>query len=251
MNTARRAQRYDVFKLIVALVLLAVLIYLLLTFNGRAPVAGGSIAASPTAVEQALAAPTSTTAAPAAAATATPVAVDATATSEPTEVASATGTAAPTHPPATATTAPTATDEAAATATPTQAAATATPQAAEATATPEATAEAATPEPSPTPSAEQSGDLAACAALPSRLEIGASAQVLTTLYLRSAPQIAPGNILRAHPSGTVLEVIGGPQCVPYGNSAYLWWEVQNPEGQTGWSAEGSASGQNYFLQPVP
>jgi hypothetical protein len=80
--------------------------------------------------------------------------------------------------------------------------------------------------------------------------IGGTARVLTNLNLRSAPEIA-NNIFKTHVTGTTLSVLQGPVCVPYQNSAYLWWEVEGPGGVTGWSAEAFLNGNGYFLEPVP
>ena len=91
-----------------------------------------------------------------------------------------------------------------------------------------------------------SGD---CAARPARLKVGDSAKVLTNLNLRSSPGIGD-NWMLTMPGGTVVEVIGGPECVPHGDGAYRWWQVRLPDGTTGWAAEAPIHGEMYFLEPV-
>lgn len=133
---------------------------------------------------------------------------------------------------------------------------TATPEA-QPTATPEAQPTAApeaqptpTQEAQPTPKPETAPAAASCsAAAPSRLEVGKNARVLSNLNLRSAPAIG-NNLVKVNPVGTQLKVLAGPQCVPFQNGAYLWWQVEGPDGTQGWSAEATLGGA-YFLAPVP
>ncbi|NPA06590.1 MAG: SH3 domain-containing protein [Chloroflexi bacterium] len=101
-------------------------------------------------------------------------------------------------------------------------------------------------EPEPTPSPTPSGD---CAARPARLKVGDTAKVLTNLNLRRTPGIGD-NWIMTMPAGTVVEVIGGPVCLPHGDGAYRWWQVRLPDGTTGWAAEAPIHGTNYFLEPV-
>jgi hypothetical protein len=79
--------------------------------------------------------------------------------------------------------------------------------------------------------------------------VGKNARVLSNLNLRSAPALT-ANILTVTPAGSVVMVLQGPVCVPYLNSAYLWWQVTNPDGVTGWSAENYLLGQRYYLEPI-
>ncbi len=110
--------------------------------------------------------------------------------------------------------------------------------------------------PTPTPPAAQptpapqaaSGDCSK--ALPTRLDVGKKAQVLFNLYLRKDPGMEKTVILTSLP-GNRLDIIGGPVCVPYGAGVYRWWNVKAATGETGWSAEGSLTGKDYFLDPVP
>ena len=96
----------------------------------------------------------------------------------------------------------------------------------------------------------ETAETGACARVkPPRLTVGGSAKVLTNLNLRRSPGIADNWILTM-PAGTVVEVIGGPQCLPYGDGAYRWWEVRLPDGQTGWAAEAPIHGTGYFLEPL-
>jgi hypothetical protein len=87
-------------------------------------------------------------------------------------------------------------------------------------------------------------------ALPSRITLGSKVVVVTNLNVRNLPEVAPGNWVQTHLSGTQLDVVGGPVCYPYLNGAYLLWQVQASDGTSGWSAEGSVTGTNYFLQPI-
>ena len=84
-------------------------------------------------------------------------------------------------------------------------------------------------------------------AMPSHLISSKSAIATTNLNLRSSPGIKD-NWLKAIPAGTTVEVLGNPTCSPYLDGAYLWWQVKLPDGTTGWSAEGSLSGNSYFLE---
>jgi hypothetical protein len=86
-------------------------------------------------------------------------------------------------------------------------------------------------------------------ALESRLAVGHAARVRTNLNFRVAPGLDQ-EILLVHLTGVRLEIIGGPVCTPYENGAYMWWQVQRPDGNAGWSAEGSARRFFYFLEPV-
>jgi len=220
MDNQRNTRIYDLFKLIVALILLALLIILLLNFRGA------SIAKNQNNLEgqgnAAVQAPTAT--ATEAAAAALPEA-----TASPTTAPAATTTPAPT-----ATTMPTAT----------QPAPSPTPTTAADTPTPTIAAESPTPTPA---QANASGDCAA--AIPSRLSVGMKARVISNLNFRSSPGIE-NNLLRVNPVGTQLEVISGPVCTPFGKGAYLWWEVRSADGATGWSAEGTLEGKSYFLEPM-
>jgi hypothetical protein len=67
--------------------------------------------------------------------------------------------------------------------------------------------------------------------------------------MREAPGIS-SRLIRSNITGTQLAIIGGPVCEPYQDGAYLWWQVQRPDGESGWSAEGSLTEQFYFLEPV-
>jgi hypothetical protein len=113
-----------------------------------------------------------------------------------------------------------------------------------------------TQESTPTPPAAQptpapqtaSGDCSK--ALPTRLDVGKKAQVIFNLYLRKEPGMDKTIIFTSLP-GNRLEIIGGPVCIPYGAGVYRWWNVKAVTGDAGWSAEGSLTGKDYFLDPVP
>ncbi len=87
-------------------------------------------------------------------------------------------------------------------------------------------------------------------ALPPRLQVGKQAKVLTNLNLRSSPGIQD-NWMLTNVAGTKLEVVGGPVCTLYEGGAFLWWQVKNPADVTGWSAEARQQGTSYYLEPIP
>jgi len=117
----------------------------------------------------------------------------------------------------------------------------------------------ATPLPSPTATPATSSTSTPIAGTPlasacessssrSRLQNGMNATILRRLNFRSSPGIRD-NWLRTNLPGTNVQVIGGPQCVPHFTGAYVWWQIKLPDGQTGWSAEGSQFGSFYFMEP--
>ena len=79
---------------------------------------------------------------------------------------------------------------------------------------------------------------------PPRLTVGGQARVTftdgTPLRVRAAPG---GEYITQLPEGTVVQVIGGPQC----QGQYTWWQIQTSDGIQGWSAEGDM--QDYYLEP--
>ncbi len=215
MNRQAPFLSYDVFKLIVALVLLAILILLLL----RMPQPAATQAALP----QASTGP--------AAALANPTNTD---VPQPSPSAKLTGTPSPAASPAQETAAaPTATS---------------TPEPSP-TPTPQALSTATLPSDA-TPTQPATQPATDCPlAMPSRLKVGDTARVLTNASLRSAPEIS-NNLILVNPVGTQLKIIGGPVCGPYQGRAYLWWQVQRNDGKSGWSAEGALNGGYYFLEPA-
>jgi hypothetical protein len=74
-----------------------------------------------------------------------------------------------------------------------------------------------------------------------------NATILRRLNFRSSPGIRDNWLLTNIP-GTQVEVIGGPECVPYWTGAYQWWQIRLPDGREGWSAEGSVHGAFYFME---
>lgn len=87
------------------------------------------------------------------------------------------------------------------------------------------------------------------AKIPARLQIGQGAEVLTVLNLRSEPGTHKSIIGSSGPGGRV-EIIGGPVCLTFRRGTYRWWNVMMEDGRTGWMAEGSLNGQDYFLAPL-
>ncbi len=101
----------------------------------------------------------------------------------------------------------------------------------------------------PSPPEAAQGNVDCPLAAPTRLKAGIRARVTAPLHLRSAPEIS-SNLIVTNPAGTELEIIGGPVCSPYEGGAHLWWEARLADGRTGWSAEASAKGETYLLEPV-
>ncbi len=227
METPTRAPGYDFFKLIVAIFLLILALILMWASPPQSSTAllitpSVALQPSPTAGP---ASPTS----PPLTATASTIGTN---TSEP----SATPLPSSTSPPSTATAlpvpSPTETSLAEPTATPLPLP-TATPM----------------PQATTTPGTAASEAAACNAALArSHLKIGEIAIILRRLNFRSSPGIGDNWIL-TNLRGTQVKVIGGPQCAPYWKGAYLWWQIELPDGRAGWSAESSLRGTFYFMEP--
>ncbi len=83
----------------------------------------------------------------------------------------------------------------------------------------------------------------------SHLTAGQPAQVVINLNLHTTPEMLD-NVFDANPAGEIVDVLQGPLCVPYLNSAYWWWEIRNTEGVIGWSVEAMLNGAEYFLAPL-
>lgn len=217
MNQPVNTRSYDLFKAIVALILLILLIWLLL--RGATPSA--PVAVAPAAANTPTSAPqVNPTVQPTA--TSRPVQPGTTPTVEPTE------TSLPTP----------------------------TPAVALATEQPPTESPSATPQPTAASSATEAPSVASgqipvdCPlALPARLKVGDTAQVTSNLNMRSAAGIG-NQLILTNPTVTQLTIIGGPVCEPYQGGAYLWWQVRRSDEQSGWSAEGSSTGKIYFLEPI-
>ena len=216
MNNSSYAPLYDLFKLIVAILLLLIFLFLILWTPSSQPpqallpsITAVTVQATPT-VAAVISSPTATsTSVPA---TSTPIATNTSqaATPSPTETSEPTQEPAPTP-------------------TPTE-----------------------TPAPEPTiPVAENSPGESVCAATTrTQLQVGMKAVIQHRLNFRSSAGIN-NNRLSTNPPGTQVEVIGGPSCTTYKNgSSYLWWQIKLPNGDIGWSAEASAFGGFYFMEPI-
>jgi len=107
------------------------------------------------------------------------------------------------------------------------------------------------PETLPTPIVEIPAEPDVCEAIArSQLQVGMNAIIQRRLNFRSSPGIR-NNWLRINIPGTQVEIIGGPECTRYEKGgAYLWWQIKLPNGLIGWSAEASAFGAFYFMEPV-
>lgn len=105
----------------------------------------------------------------------------------------------------------------------------------------------------PTVSAPGSGSIPSVSfcpqAMPSQLAVGMQARTARDVNIRSSPGIRQNWRYSIAP-GVVVVVVGGPECVLYGSLAYIWWEIETPDGLSGWSAEGSSTGEFYFLVPA-
>jgi cytoskeletal protein RodZ len=212
MNESPYAPFYDLFKLIVAILLLVIFLFLTL-WNPS----------SRTQAPQALL-PSSTALPPRSTPTVAPVISSSTATS--------------TSVPPTVTSTPQATPSPAETKEPEEPAE---PTPAE-TPTPEAT--------SPPVAENPAGEDPCPATSRAQLQVGSKAVIQHRLNFRSSAGIQ-NNRLSTNPPGTQVDVIGGPQCTSYENgSSYLWWQIKLPGGEIGWSAEASAFGGFYFMEPV-
>ena len=215
MSTSSRAPLYDLFKLIVAIILL--FIFLLLLFLIRPSQAQQS---------QQIVTLTPPPSTPSTTLRASPTVVPASST-----FISPTATLVPTntpHPNPSSTNLPTFT----------------------ATPIPSAT-ESPVPETLPTPIVEIPSEQNICEAISrSQLQVGMKATIVRQLNFRSSPGILYNWILTNNPN-TQVEIVGGPTCTRYQNGgAYLWWQIKLPNGLIGWSAEASAFGAFYFMEPV-
>jgi len=208
MSTSSRAPFYDLFKLIVAIILLLLFLFLIRISPGGTPEPISSILTSTPLP------PTGTTIP--ATSTVVPVTPSPNTTSTPIS---------PTNTPQPADT-------------PTQ------------IPTPTPPSETPIPETSPTPSIEVPSETEACTLSRPQLQVGMKAIIQRRLNFRSSPGIMDNWIITNVP-GTQVEVVGGPVCTHYPNSvAYLWWQIKLPDGSVGWSAEASAVGTFYFMEPM-
>jgi hypothetical protein len=82
-----------------------------------------------------------------------------------------------------------------------------------------------------------------------RLAGGQPAEVVRDVNFRASPGVAD-NWIGGFTIGDQVSVMGETACTPYGNGAYLWWQVERVDGKTGWIAEAAANSPNYFLAPV-
>lgn len=60
-----------------------------------------------------------------------------------------------------------------------------------------------------------------------------------------------GSIIGQVETRTIVKVLDGPRC-GRANNLYTWWQIQTPDGLTGWVAEGDAfrSSAQYFIAPL-
>ena len=86
-------------------------------------------------------------------------------------------------------------------------------------------------------------------ASPPQLSTGGETEVVSNVNFRSSPGISD-NWLATLQVGSRLKVLGNPTCLPHGNGAYLWWQLEREDGSTGWTAEAPISGTNYFIAPA-
>ncbi len=218
MNRAT-APGYDLFKLIVTLILVAILILMLLRGCAANPVLSTAGAGAISTAAEIF--------------TSSPAPVNAVAPAASTEM--------PTSSPVPPTLAPSPTATLIAT--------TPTTSAAESATATLAVTESATA--TPTVAAPAQGSTVSCdTSAPSRLSVGQKARVLRRLNMRNNASINAG-IIQTNPVGSQVEIIGGPVCTPVGDSAYLWWQIRLANGAEGWSAETPLNEAAYFLEPSP
>jgi uncharacterized protein YgiM (DUF1202 family) len=108
-----------------------------------------------------------------------------------------------------------------------------------------------TPEATPTESVAAS-DPNECPSNPTQIQVSNEVHVNDWLNFRTGPGLQY-EIQHTNRPGTEMEVIGGPVCtVKDGDPprAYLWWNVRMEDGQEGWSAEAPLNFPNYFLEPT-
>lgn len=216
---SRRAPGYDLFKLIVAMILL--ILFLLLNWRGRSQplIPVSTLApASPTTVPVSL----------------TPALLESTLTVASSPINTSTPTV-PSGP------SPTETIVIETTSTPLPSP-TATPL-------PSAVATPATTSTSTPTTAVPVASACESASVRSRLQNGMNATILRRLNFRSSPGIRDNWLLTNIP-GTKVQIVGGPECVPHMTGAYLWWQIKLADGQIGWSAEASQYGSFYFMEPT-
>ncbi len=219
------APGYDLFKLIVAVILTIILVALLLLDLQRKP--------APVPVMITMAPSTATEAVTSLPVTFTATAGLATLTAQPS--ATVTATIEPATP----------TDQASSTAIPTTTPVV--PPISTPIASPLGTSLPVPVEPIPT------SDPNACPSAASRIRIGDTLHVLVRLNFRTGPGLN-WPIIRTNDPGTSMRVIGGPVCTRRSGAgiprAYLWWNVRMQNGQEGWSAEAPLISPYYFLAPI-
>lgn len=82
------------------------------------------------------------------------------------------------------------------------------------------------------------------AALPSTLESGIRGRVLSghVVNVRTAPTIT-GEKVGQIEAGATFDILDGPRCA----DGYVWWRLDDGAGINGWSAEGSAATEEFWL----
>lgn len=74
---------------------------------------------------------------------------------------------------------------------------------------------------------------------PPKLKVGDQADILVGTYLRSEPRWSNETRIRIlNKQDGPVTIIGGPVCGLYKNGEYVYWQVQLPNGEQGWMAEG-------------
>jgi hypothetical protein len=86
--------------------------------------------------------------------------------------------------------------------------------------------------------------------VPSRLFVGDKVIALSNLYLRQVPYVAD-NVITYNIVGAELTIVDGPRCMPHEDGYYIWWLVESPYGQVGWSEETTLHSGEYLMEPIP
>jgi hypothetical protein len=100
--------------------------------------------------------------------------------------------------------------------------------------------------PTDTPEAAATAETPAAAPPSDTIGIGGYVRIAAPagLSFRETPSTG-GALIQVLDSGSVLEVVGGPQEA----DGYTWWQLRRDDGKDGWSAAGS--GEDVFLEPAP
>lgn len=97
------------------------------------------------------------------------------------------------------------------------------------------------------PSAVHAQTLVGACTLPTRLQVGAQARLTPGGLPNNMRQSATisSAIIGQIPPGAFFDLLSGPVCA----NSFVWWNVDYA-GKIGWTAEGDAATQTYWIQPI-